>query len=158
MENKALAGILLMFVGVIVVLSFFNPIASNTAVMTDTFTETKNAQSVPTVATALTGQELISAATVVNESGTVNCANNFTVAEGVDTVSGVKRVIMTPVSTNKSLCSSLNYTYTYGAEGYVDDAGGRGIADNLPLFCALALLGFVLFAWIKSGGLDFLGF
>ncbi len=155
MENKQLAGILLLFVGIIVVLALFPAIASNQAVLTQTYTETKTAQTIPTVATDLTGQELIGTATVVNQSGAIDCSANYTIAEGVSSVTGTKRVIMTPTATDAS-CTVLNYTYVYGAEGYADDAGARGIAGNILLFCALALLGFVIFVVVKNGGLDFL--
>ena len=155
MENKGLAGIILMAIAIIVALAFFPAIASNQAKMTDTFSESKTLQAIPTVATALTGQELIGTATVVNSTGVQDCSKNYTIAEGVDTATNTKRIIMTPTATD-ALCTVLNYSYTYGAEGYIDDTGGRALADTIILFASLALLGVVIYYFWTNGSLDFI--
>jgi uncharacterized protein HemX len=144
-------GIVLFAIAVIVGLVFVPIIFSQQSVMVTTYTETQTAQAVPTVTTALTGQSLIGTATVVNETGAVDCSANYTITDGVDTATNTKRVLMTPVATD-SLCTVLNYSYTYGPEGYVDNSGGRALAGNIGLFAALALLGAAIYYFVKNNG------
>jgi len=155
MENKGLSGIIIMAIAILVALAFLPAIASNQAVMTNTYSESKTAQTLPVVVTVLTGQDLIGTATVVNQSGVVDCSANYTIASGIDKTTNTKRVLMTPTATSTS-CTALNYSYSYGAEGYVNDAGGRALAGTIVLFASLALLGAVIYYFYAQGSLDFL--
>ena len=127
---------------VIVALVLLPSIAQNVGTTSTTGTATA-AQYNPAAAGSsidLTGQEYLSTATVVNESGTFNCANNVTIAEGVSPRTGTKRIIMTSVATFSSVyCSTVNVTYNYAPEGYIDDAGGRSMALLITLLAALAI-------------------
>jgi len=147
-----IGGIIIFAFAMIVGLVFIAPIFSQQAVMTTAYTNTQTAQAIPTAATALIGQELLTAATIVNQSGaSIDCSGNFSISEGVDTVTNTKRVLITPVLAG-TMCTKLNYTYSYGAEGYVDDTGGRAIAGNIGLFAVLALLGAAIYYFVKNNG------
>lgn len=112
----------------------------------------------------LTGQELITLTSVINGSGAaVDCTANFTIAEGVSPRTGTKRIIMQNTSLGTQACgnggaaSKINLTYTYGPEGYIDDAGGRAIAPLILIFFALAIAVVALIPSLRSGLKDFIG-
>lgn len=125
----------------IVVLVLIPTIAQYVGQTTETGTITY--QVTPAAASAsidLTGQEYMSTATVVNESDAFDCSGNVSIAEGVSPRTGTKRIIMTSDATISSIyCSTLNVSYDYAPEGYIDDAGGRGLAGLIVIMAALAL-------------------
>jgi hypothetical protein len=164
MKNKkgqAIGGLIIFAVMIIVATAFLSPIFSSQAQMTATY-KLSNTTIVPAAASSsvyLTGQDLIGTPSeVLNQSGaTINCAGNFTFSEVVRTDTGVKGIVMTSKSTLSSVyCSKVNVSYEYGGEGYVDDAGGRGMASMIGLFSVLALLAGAIFYWYKEGGFEFL--
>lgn len=88
----------------------------------------------------LYGQELINTAGIINRSnGAVIPASNYTIFEGISSVDGVKRIKLTA---NAGYFNSVvaNASYDYGHVGYIDSAGGRSIADLIPIFAAIALI------------------
>lgn len=105
----------------------------------------------------LTGQELIGGYVAVNQSGTYDCSLNYTVAEGVSTTTGTKRVLMTAATSDLTFCPTINYSYTYGAEGYIDSSGGRAIAAIIVIFTALAIAVVALLPSLRSGVVEFMG-
>lgn len=151
MMNKKGVGvfeILVLFIGVVFVLALLPQIFSSQAQMTQTYSAT-NVTYTPAAAGSsvdLVGQELFGTPRVINQSGaTIDCSNNVTIAEGVSPRTGTKRVLMTSDTLISSVyCSSLNVSYDYALEGYVDDSGGRGVAGLMGLFAVIALLGFVV--------------
>lgn len=156
MNNKGQIGIgtlLVVFISVIVAVTLFITISQNIGSVTDTYTATA-AQYTPAadgVSIDLTGQELISVSSLVNESGTHDCEDNFTVAEGVSPRTGTKRILMTtPSGNDESYCTYVNISYEYGPEGYIDDSGGRAIALIIPLLAALGIAVITLFPSLRS--------
>ena len=88
----------------------------------------------------LVGQELINTPGVINRSnGVVVPASNYTIAERISTVDGLKRIALTA---NAGFFNNqvVNVSYDYGSEGYIDDAGGRATTNLIPLMGVLALL------------------
>ena len=110
---------------------------------TATGTSTFTGQITPpatTVTNDLTGQELISLTSLVNESGDIDCSANYTVDEGVSTTTALKRVRITGGDITAGECSdTLNVTYVFGPEGYIDSAAGRSVAALILIFFALGI-------------------
>ncbi len=92
----------------------------------------------------LTGQELLSTPIVVNRTGQqVIDAGNYTITEGISSVTGMKRVRFSLTAAGGASgwnSSNVNVSYSYGQEGYIDDAGGRGVASLILLMSFLALI------------------
>jgi hypothetical protein len=157
-KKGASVGSLILFAVVVIVAAALIPtIFGSQSTMTDSHVNTAQyTTAAASSSTYVTGQELLSTPTVVNESATINCVANVTFAEVVRTDTGFKGISMTSVAAiNRSLCSKVNVSYTYGADGYVEDTGGRSMASLIGLFSCLALLGAAAFYWYKENGLDF---
>ena len=104
----------------------------------------------------LYGQELINTAGIINRSnGVIVPSTNYTIAEGVSSVDGLKRIRLTGKS-GPYAGVIVNASYDYGHVGYIDDAGGRAVTGLIPIFGAIALVATALLglAW-KKGLLDF---
>ena len=122
MNKKAQAqmgiGVFLVaFVAVVVGIVLFQAVSQFVGGSTNTADYSARAQAVPTETITLTGQDLIGSAVVVNQSGNINCANNYTISDGVSSTTGTKRVLMRVGPGDKSLCTALNYTSSSGPEG-----------------------------------------
>jgi len=107
----------------------------------------------------LVGQDLIGTATVVNASGdAVDCSANFTVSEGVSTTTGVKTIIGTTAPTGSvSWCAIMNVTYTYGPDGYINDAASRTVTTLILLFMALSIAVIALIPVTRDKLFDIIG-
>lgn len=127
--------------------------ASNQVTATNvTYTSAANGLSID-----LDGQELFGTVTIVNASNvSQNWASNFTVAEGVSPRTGVKRILLTTGNTTVAN-RSVNVSYTYGSEGYIDDAGGRAIAGIIVLLFGLAISISVLSPTLREKFLESIG-
>ena len=156
------AGIIVIVaISLLIGLSLFaSNIGNDIGTMTNTFTITN--QSVTTAANGayvdLTGQELIGTYAVNNGTPYVtNGAIGVTIEEMVSPTTGTKRVRM---KTNNATWASkpINVTYTYGAEGYVDDAGGRAVAALIAVFFALLIMVVALTPVLRSGLLELVGY
>lgn len=157
MDKKGQIGIgaiMVVFIGVIVGVILFQLVSQEIGGATSTHTESVTAFTAPTTTQTLTGQDLLSTAVVVNQSGGINCANNYTISEGVSETTGTKRVLMSVGAGDKSLCTALNYSYTYGPEGYISSGAGRSIALLIPIFAALAIAVLALMPTLKGGVLN----
>ena len=157
MSELNYAGIIVLTaIGLIIGASLLGGLGDDVGKMTNTFTITN--QSVTTAANGqyvdLTGQELIGSASVNNMTyaGTNQIA--VTIEEGISTATGYKRVRM---KTNNATWASkpINVTYTYGSEGYVDDAGGRAMVTIIMLGFALLLMVIAIVPTFRSGLLNF---
>lgn len=157
MNKKGFAGIatfLALFVGIITAIALFQPSAANVATGTDQFSLVNRTFTAPSVGNTIdmVGQELFSTPIVTNAtSGAVVPANNYTIAEGVSTVDGLKRVRYTALA-GPYVSQSVNISYDYGAEGYMDDGGSRAIFDLVLVFGALAVAVIVLSRVMEDGG------
>ena len=107
------------------------------------------------VTTDLVGQELLSTPIVSNQTGQqVVGSGNYTIAERVSTVDGLKRIAYTPTSNGNWNTTAVNISYNYGQEGYIDDAGGRGVTNLIPIVMAIALIAAAVTLAYKKGMFD----
>lgn len=161
--NFGTIGMFLMaFVAVIVGIAMLQSSSGFIGTATQTYT-TLNLSVVPS-ATAndtvdIRGQSLITQIQIVNNSGaTVNCANNYTLVEGVSKIYGVKRVQMKTLDGDKTFCGrSMNVSYVWGDEGYIESSGGRGIASVILIFFGLGIAVVALVPALRSGLGDLFG-
>jgi len=153
--DLGLGTLLIMFIVIVVGLALVQPIFSNQAQMTTTYTYTSNALARPSAGTTyLSGQDLLSTPVVVNQTGTVDCygaTKNLTILEGINPTTGLKGIKLT-VSGLHENCTKLNVSYSYGAEGYVADSGARSIVGNIGLFAVLGLLAAVIYYYFREHG------
>jgi hypothetical protein len=138
-----LGVILTVAVAVIVALVLFQQIAGNTDVPTKTASLSQGLYTAPSAGSCidLVGQELLSTPTVTNRSdGATIPAVNYTISEGVSSVDGLKRIRFCTVGTLQDPYStSINVSYTYGREGYIEDNGARSIAGIIILLTAIGI-------------------
>ena len=157
-KGEVTVGVLLiMFITIVVGVALVVPVFQTQGTMINANSYATTSYALPageTSVTDLTGQSLLSTAVVVNKTGSVNCATgkNISIQEGVSTTTGLKTVQLVRSGISPD-CTSLNISYSYGANGYVDSAGGRAIAGTIGLFSVLALLGAIIFYYVKSEGL-----
>lgn len=103
----------------------------------------------------LIGQELLSTPIVTNStSGAVVPTTNYTIAERVSTVDGLKRIALTGANGLYN-GRSVNVSYDYGAEGYIDDAAGRSVTGLIAIMSVLAIVIFAISLAIRKGWFDF---
>ena len=146
-------AVLVGFIGILVALilmqgSFpFIGAATNTYTLTNrTFTGGAGGVQID-----LVGQELLSTPIVSNKTGQqVAGAGNYTIAEGISRVDGLKRIIYTPAGNGYLNSTAVNISYDYGQEGYVDDTAGRSVAGLIPIMAALAIVVFSIAMVLKE--------
>jgi hypothetical protein len=159
-DNNILGFTILAFVVIIVGLALLTSSTTNIGQSVNTYAYAENGV-VPAAAGEIkwmTGQSLLSTPTVINQSAVQNCASNVTFAEGVNPTTGVKAIKMTTNALwTTAECSKLNITYTYGGDGYIDDSGGRAIANLIPIFFVLAIAIVALVPTLRNGALNLFG-
>ena len=108
--------------------------------------------------TWLIGQELLSTPVVTNASGSGNLINsgNWTITEGVNPSTGNKGIVYTKLSND--INTSVNISYTYGPEGYIEDSGSRSIVPLIILFFALLIMVIAIVPVLRSGLLEAIGY
>lgn len=142
-KGEISTGLILMtFLSIIVGLVLLSGTFDYMGQATNTFTLSNYTFTFPAAGSTvdLYGQELINTAGIINRSnGAVVPASNYTIFERVSPVDGVKRIALTA---NAGYFNSVvtNASYDYGHVGYIDSAGGRSIADLIPIFGAIALI------------------
>lgn len=161
MNSKAQLGvgvILTLFIGALVGLVLLQSAAQQTSnslntanLINRTFTAPANGATID-----LVGQELLSTPVVTNTTGAVITSGNYTIAEGVSTTDGLKRIRYT-ANSGQGASQSLNVSYTYGPEGYIEDGGGRSIFGLVVIFGALSIAVFLIVPSLRNGVLDFVG-
>ena len=164
MDKKAqitIGSILVVFVAVLIGIALYigtqqllapsiSTIVYNTSAGSDSITCPANGVTID-----LTGQELIGTPVVNNETGVVVAAN-YTIDEGVSTITGVK-TIRYKANTAEFAGATLNLTYTYGPDGYIESSGGRALASLIAVFAALAIAMVALEPTLRSGVLNMMG-
>jgi|TARA_R100000750_G_C2326772_1_gene88519 hypothetical protein len=158
--QQGIGGMVVLFIGIIFVFALLPAIADGV----DTLRTTRDAVntsftfSTVGVPVAIEGQELIGTPTVTNTSGTA-LTTNLTIDEGLSAADGGKSVQVT-LTGNGFITDDINYTdtaalisYTYGADGYAESSGTRGVAFLIVILAALGLLGFVVFYAIGKSGM-----
>lgn len=149
--------ILVAFVGIIVALALYQGIFGFIGQTTSSEVYNTTAGSAALVVPAdgattdLTGQELLDTPLVINATGGETVpSTNYTIAETISATDGLKRISYTAVG-GLYEGASVNVSYTYGAEGYVDSGAGRSIVLLIPILAALAIGLIALGPTIKSG-------
>jgi len=155
--QMGMGSIILLFIGVIVAFALLPSIANGVDTMVSTRNAVNSSVTLSTVGVAvdMTGMELIGDATVLNATTGETLASNVTVAEGLS--DGQKTIQITlggdgTIEGHNYTDNAVFVTYEYGADGYADDAGTRGIANTIVIFSALGLLGFVVYYAIGKAG------
>lgn len=157
-RGTSVGAIVMVFIAVIVGLALItgNGIAGNVAASTKTQSSVNH--SVTSGASAglsveLHGSDIVGTPTVINgSSGTVILGNNFTFVQGIG-ADGQTALLM---KTNAGAVTSgfagktINVTYTYEPDGYIKDAGARGIYDIVVVFSVL-LIAVAALLGIKKG-------
>ena len=166
-KEIGVAGLIILFIGIIVAVSFLPEIADTTKKMTDKITVTNESHTITsaglikgdrvndtypyTITNAPSGWDVDNCPT---ESFTLSMSNGtaFTVTtDYVLTASTGTFTLENSDAINKTL-SENNFTgagYKYCDEGYVGSAGGRAVANILVLMSILGLLGFVVFYAVR---------
>ena len=160
MKSKAQMGemgvVLMVFISVLVGLILFQVIAqtvgdASTTTVADNITYT----AVPIgEIIELAGQEYIDGIIVTN--ATINAAQfvypstNYSIGECVGASSGVKSVCLTVLDNDIENATSINVSYNYGPDGYIDSSGGRAMASLIAIFFALAIVVIVMLPVVKN--------
>lgn len=158
-QMKQIGVLIMVFVAVIVGVALMISSAGTVGTSTTTITLTNSTITSPAngAATDLTGQDLLSTPVVHNAStGAIIPTTNYTLSERVSPTTGLKTVYFQ--TDDASIASqSLNVSYTYGPDGYINDSAGRSIAGLITVFFALAIGVIGLIAINKDQLLDMIG-
>jgi len=148
--------ILVAFILVVVGVALFQSTAQTVGDATNTQSVTNHQFTAPANAarTDLLGQEVLSTPTVVySANGTTVPGAKYTIDEVVSETTGVKTVSFR--TDDASLASAtLNASYNYGADGYIDSSGARSVALLISVFFALAIAVVALVPTLRSGVLS----
>lgn len=157
-EMNGLGTILIAFVAVLIGVAFFGSIGSIIASTTGGSLVSVVNETITSPALDgtldLAGQELVGTPTVqaANDSTLVIPTTNYTITEGVGS-DGLKGLIYTTKDATFA-ANSLNVSYDYYPDGYIDSSGGRSLALLIPIFLALAIALAALVPALRSGVLD----
>ena len=159
MEKQNIGALVILFIGIIFVFAMLPAISDGVDTLTTTRSDVNTSVVlVQDVAVDIKGQELIGAAVVKNSTADVTILSNVTVAEGLSATDGGKTIQVTLGGDGYGYLGenlsgqTVFVTYTYGADGYAQEAGTRGIASLIMVLTALGLLGFVVFYAIGKAG------
>lgn len=165
MNDKGFIGVgtfIALFIGIIVAMILILPSANNVALSTDaqaianvTFTAPAAGSSIDLVGQELLDTPIVTNASTAGGNGVVVPASNYTIEEAVSSVDGLKRIRYTS-NAGWQAGKAVNISYSYGAEGYMDDAGSRAIFDLVVVFGALAV-GLIVLSKVLDDGGDILG-
>lgn len=168
-KGLAFGGIIILFIGIIFGLALLTPIFSSQNQMTDK--QVAENQSVSVVTGYLTNETVnesinysiysqsdwkvidcpISSVAIRNGAGTALVADTDYTLD----VDNARFSLLTTAKTYPSTSLNLTYVdYTFCADGYINNSGGRGVTKLIGLFAAFALLAFVL---EKSGVINLTG-
>lgn len=162
MKRKGQLGIgvfLMAFIAIIAGLALFQGLGPFIGQTTGSVDMRNRTFTMPAVGstTDLVGQELLGTPIVINAStGLVVPSTNYTIAEGLSSVDGLKRIRLTSLG-GWSNDDNINVSYLYGAEGYIDSGGGRSIALLIPLFFGLAIALIALTPSLREKFMDMIG-
>ncbi len=151
-------AILVGFIGAIIAIVLLASYATDIVGQTSTFSETSKTVTAPAVGGTLDliGRELFSVATIINASnitGVDLATQGILITDEIGSA-GLLTVQMTLNSSATAWDSqSVNVTYNYKPDGYLNNSGARSINLLVPIFSALAILVFILVMFIKTGSL-----
>ena len=144
-KGTSIGLIVISFIGIIVALALFTPIADTTGDMTNLRTVTNSPITTAAVnaSTTLVGREATTAITVVNASDGTDWSDNFTVT--TRNVAGSLAILLTSSQDAEDAGQTeqaANVTYSYKPQGYNNDSGSRGIVGMILIFAALTIMAF----------------
>lgn len=148
-DKKGEAGMMIpimVFIGIIFALAVLPDIASNQATLTTTVTTPSNVTVAGASfdsggsAYALAGHDVTNLIVTNASGGMILNSANYTVTTRVIQSNGNVRDTIIPTIASEFNKTSVNLTYTYSPDGYVDDSAGRAIAGLIVLFTVLAIV------------------
>ena len=148
--------ILMVFVAVIVAVVLIQPIADRLFLSKNTFNQTNATATAPQInlTTALTGRSLVTGTTPIIRNTTNIELQNAGVIISDGLINGVQTVYIT---TNQSgfpnNVTSVNVSYEFVPDGYLNDSGSRSLAVVILIFAALAALVAVIVAVVGKDNL-----
>ena len=143
------------FIGAIFALALIAVIANSISTQTTTDAAINVTVTAPEINETLdlTGRTLILGGDIINATNNTLTSLGMILQTGVGT-SGLQSVQLilndTAVGFNGT---SVNVSYTYQPDGYLDNSGARSIAFVTLIFSALAIMVFVIVIFIKDGSL-----
>ena len=140
------------FLGILVALILYQGTFGFISTATDPVNGVNRTYTMPAAGSSidLFGQELLNTPVVTNATGgAVVAATNYTIAERVSPVDGLKRVALTSLG-GPYASRSVNISYQFGQEGYIEDAGGRSVAGLITIMAAMAILVFAIGMVLKE--------
>ncbi len=164
MVNNKLLGLLLMaFIAAIVALAIIPSIAVTTSVLSNTFTIENETITAPDYLGTidLTGQEIIDSPTPTVYNATnitlFTQVTNYTITEAISSTTGLKTIIFTTLNGSDFANESVNVSYTYGADGYIDNSAGRNLTGLIIIFLAIGIIVTILGMVFKSDLMKIVG-
>lgn len=154
---QTVGAILLLAIAAIIGLTLFLGATQQTDVSLNQRTKINYTITAPTAGSSidLIGQELLSTPDVRNNTDATT-STNYTIAEGLSAIDGLKRIRFTTVDGDIAGVK-LNISYTYGGEGYIEDSGSRTIYGIVILLSALAIATVMLVPTLRNGVVDLIG-
>ncbi len=165
-NNRDFFGILIIFIGAIIAVTFMSPIGDQINLQTTTFNTINVTVTAPSAGNGtvdLFGREVVGGTGVITNAtairnDTINDtfalgANNFTIITGTGS-NGLLTVQLLLNDTGAAAWAdqSVNVSYEYRPDGYINDSGGRSVTRLILIFAALAILVFVVVV-LMSGSL-----
>lgn len=152
-KGQVNVGMMIMVaVGIIVCLIMLTASYGNIGKVTNTMTTTNYTIITPAAGSVkdLIGQEIITTPTVTNTtSGGAVPTTNYTIAETVSASDGLKRVSYKTLGPDYAGVN-VSISYTYGPEGYADDAGARSVTSVLAILIAIAVMAIALYPILQQ--------
>ncbi|KKN59061.1 hypothetical protein LCGC14_0546160 [marine sediment metagenome] len=148
-------AIFTVFIGAIIAVVFLASIADSVFTQSNTFTVSSENNTAPATnaSIALTGRELIGTPVTQNASNVTGLTlQDLGVFIDERIINGIKTVALTVNQTGSAFVGeTINVTYEFGPDGYLERQSDRSIAGLIVLFGALAGVVFVLVVFIKNG-------
>lgn len=148
-------AILIVFIGLIITIVLISAVADSVYTQRTVLNSNNATITLPSAANTtvdITGRELVGTATISN--GTLDLSDNFTVSTGTSATTGLRSVQITSNDSSPLHYGDIaNVSYTYRADGYLNNSGARSVAWLIVIFSALAMVVFVIVVFIKHGSL-----
>jgi len=166
-EEITIGGLILLFIGVIVVLAIIPTIADETSTLIDKRSIVNETIDITTARQA--GLQDINESIIFNVTHEnadrwkqLNCPltnfvmrnqTNGTLVEGTDYVVTLEYgnfSLLSSVDLNTSVDNDTYIDYTYCPDGYITDGSGRTVANLILIFASLALIAFAIYYSVRK--------
>ena len=155
-QINVLGVLLIAFVGIIIGIALFQVVSQTVGDATNTYDVANASLSSVNATYSLTGQS-VSSVVVYNTTGdAIVSSGNYTIANN-QVVDGTLTARITVEADAIYQGGDWEVSYTYEPDGYIDSAGGRGVALLIPIFAALAIAVLALVPAFRNGVMDLLG-